>query len=185
MRYCASYISRVLHCVKWGRTSESTLVFCLNVSNSRPYNFEMISCGLFVIWFGLLCYQAYKWMFYKPENFPTGKYNKSTKAGVKYWLPLRFTAITKIREESVKKIVERTKHSPQVHHASQYWAATDCCCWWTITICTKPSLGCASITKQTCWASIRAPVRQSWRIHTMPQKRPCKPRASMVNPSWI
>lgn len=34
----------------------------------------MVSPVLLVIWVGLILYQIYKWMTYKPPNFPPGKY---------------------------------------------------------------------------------------------------------------
>lgn len=36
----------------------------------------MVSVVLIGIWLALLVYQVYKWMFYRPKNFPPGKYNK-------------------------------------------------------------------------------------------------------------
>lgn len=32
----------------------------------------MVSVVLVGIWIALLVYQIYKWMFYKPDNFPPG-----------------------------------------------------------------------------------------------------------------
>lgn len=43
------------------------------VQGACSLQLKMISYGLFVIWFGLFCYQAYKWMFHRPDNFPPGK----------------------------------------------------------------------------------------------------------------
>lgn len=39
----------------------------------------MISFGLLAIWVTLLIYQTYKWMFYRPHNFPPGKSSKTLK----------------------------------------------------------------------------------------------------------
>lgn len=52
----------------------------------------MVSAVLLVIWIGLIIYQIYKWMTYKPPNFPPGKRNDLNFA-LKFWIQNLFVGL--------------------------------------------------------------------------------------------
>lgn len=105
----------------------------------------MVSVVLVGIWVALAVYNIYKWMFHKPPNFPPGN-NYTDNYYTDLLLLTKFILLKKDL------------------HACQYLVHIRIYCLSITNICTKPSIGCAAITKRTFWDSMQHTFQRLLRI---------------------